>query len=114
MIEIMHVYGSEVSDTAMPPRKSHVQKASVVRQFRRWNPNFLEYFEHRNGHWVPKLGKEAELARRKQSRREAASTKTTHKKKQRGTPGKGGYRSESTFDDDNEECSHDNGKRQAV
>ena len=68
----MRQYGSEVSDTAMPPRKLNVQKASVVRQFRRWNPNFLEWFEYRNGQWLPKLGKEGELRRREQSRRQAA------------------------------------------
>jgi hypothetical protein len=75
MIELMQIYGSEVSDTAMPPRKSCVQKASVIRQFRRWNPNFSDFFEYRNGRWVPKLGKEAEIKRREHSRREAATTK---------------------------------------
>ena len=75
MLSIMHDYGSEVSDTAMPPRKSYVQKASVVRQFRRWNPNFLEWFEHVSGKWVPKLGKAAELARRIEARRDAAVTR---------------------------------------
>ena len=64
----MHEYGSEVSDNALPPRKGEVQKASVVRQFRRWNPKFFEYFEHRNGRWVPKLGKKAELERRERAR----------------------------------------------
>jgi hypothetical protein len=75
MIELMQVFGSEVSDTAMPPRKSCVQKASVIRQFRRWNPNFSEFFEYRNGRWVPKLGKEEEIKRRERSRREAATIK---------------------------------------
>lgn len=68
MLTIMRDYGSEVSDTAMPPRKSHVQKASVVRQFRRWNPNFTDWFVHVNGKWIPKLGKEAELKRRSEVR----------------------------------------------
>jgi hypothetical protein len=72
MLAIMREYGSEVSDTAMPPRKSYVQKASVVRQFRRWNPNFLEWFEHVHGKWVPKLGKAGELKRRQEARRAAA------------------------------------------
>jgi len=68
MLSLMREYGSEVSDTAMPPRKQHVQKASVVRQFRRWNPNFLEWFEFRNSQWVPKLGREGELRRREEAR----------------------------------------------
>ena len=72
MLTLMHEYGSEISDTAMPPRKQNVQKASVVRQFRRWNPNFLDWFEYRSGQWVPKLGKVAELQRRELTRREAA------------------------------------------
>ena len=80
MLDLMHEYGSEISDTAMPPRRSCVQKASVVRQFRQWNPNFLEYFEHRNGRWVPKLGKVIELQRREQSRRDIATMKTTKHK----------------------------------
>jgi hypothetical protein len=95
MIDLMQVYGSEVSDTAMPPRKSCVQKASVVRQFRRWNPNFLQYFEHVNGRWVPKLGKHAELTRREQSRKEAAMTK---KKKQSSDDNKSG--NDNDEDDD--------------
>lgn len=77
MIDLMHEYGSEVSDTSIPPRKSDVKKASVIRQFRRWNPNFLEYFEHRLGKWSPKLGKEAELARREQSRRDAVKKRAS-------------------------------------
>jgi hypothetical protein len=73
MLSIMREYGSEVSDMAMPPRKAYVQKASVVRQFRRWNPHFLEWFEHVNGRWVPKLGREGELRRRQQARQEAVT-----------------------------------------
>jgi hypothetical protein len=80
MLDLMHEYGSEISDMAMPPRKSCVQKASVVRQFRRWNPNFLEYFEHKNGRWVPKLGKAAELQRREYSRRECIAAKQQKRK----------------------------------
>lgn len=72
MLTLMRTYGSEVSDMAMPPRKSYVQKASVVRQFRRWNPNFLEWFEHVNGQWVPKLGRDGELQRRQMARQQAA------------------------------------------
>jgi hypothetical protein len=68
MLTIMREYGSEVSDTAMPPRKSYVQKASVVRQFRRWNPNFTEWFVHINGKWIPKLGAEGEKKRRQDAR----------------------------------------------
>jgi hypothetical protein len=77
MLAIMREYGSEVSDMAMPPRKSYVQKASVVRQFRRWNPHFLEWFEHVNGRWVPKLGKDGELRRRQQARQEAVTGNRT-------------------------------------
>lgn len=83
----MREYGSEVSDTAMPPRKQSVQKASVVRQFRRWNPNFLDWFEYRNGQWMPKLGKKGELQRRELSRRQAAEDrrKKNHDQKQGGS-----------------------------
>jgi hypothetical protein len=75
MMDLMQEYGSEVSDTAMLSRKSGVKKASVIRQFRRWNPNFLDYFVHQNGKWIPKLGKVQELARREQSRREVMAKK---------------------------------------
>ena len=68
MLSIMREYGSEVSDTAMPPRKSYVQRASVVRQFRRWNPNFTEWFVHNSGQWIPKLGIEGEKKRRQKVR----------------------------------------------
>jgi hypothetical protein len=75
MLALMREYGSEVSETSLPPRKTFVQKASVVRQFRRWNPNFLDYFEYRDGKWHPKLGKEGELKRRQLARREAAASR---------------------------------------
>jgi hypothetical protein len=69
MIEMMQLYGSEVSDSVMPIRKNqNIQKASIVRQFRRWNPNFLEHFHHVHGKWVPKLGRDGELKRREQAR----------------------------------------------
>lgn len=83
----MREYGSEVSDTAMPPRKTNVQKASVVRQFRRWNPNFLDWFTFRNGHWVPKLGKEGELQRREESRRQAAEERRKKALEKQGSDG---------------------------
>lgn len=54
MFELMKEYGSEGSDSAILPRKDMVQKASVVRQFRRWNPNFFEYFVHKEGKWIPR------------------------------------------------------------
>lgn len=92
----MQTYGSEVSDMAMPPRKSCVQKASVVRQFRRWNPNFLQYFEHVNGRWVPKLGHAAELARREESRKIAATVKRKGKQPDN-------CKSSNTQSDDDEE-----------
>jgi len=69
MLEIMQIYGSEVSDTVMPPRKLNIQKASVIRQFRRWNPNFLKFFYFKDGKWMPKLGRDGELARRQQTRK---------------------------------------------
>jgi len=72
MLEIMSEYGSEISETAVPPRKGAVQKASVVRQFRRWNPNFFQHFVHRDGKWVPKLGRQGELDRRANARKDAA------------------------------------------
>lgn len=73
MLEIMQTYGSEVSDIVLPPRKTNIQKASVIRQFRRWNPNFLKYFYFRDGLWHPKLGKEAELERRSAARKLVAA-----------------------------------------
>eukprot|EP00523_Entomoneis_sp_CCMP467_P004688 CAMPEP_0168743224 /NCGR_PEP_ID=MMETSP0724-20121128/13458_1 /TAXON_ID=265536 /ORGANISM="Amphiprora sp., Strain CCMP467" /LENGTH=561 /DNA_ID=CAMNT_0008790831 /DNA_START=14 /DNA_END=1699 /DNA_ORIENTATION=+ len=69
MLEIMSIYGSEVSETVMPPRKLNIQKASVIRQFRRWNPNFLKFFYFKDGKWEPKLGREGELTRRQQTRK---------------------------------------------
>jgi hypothetical protein len=73
MLQLMREYGSELSETAVPPRRDAVQKASVVRQFRRWNPTFFEHFHHRGGRWVPKLGKKGELERRAALRARAAA-----------------------------------------
>jgi hypothetical protein len=75
----MRDYGSEVSETSMPPRKSFVQHASVVRQFRRWNPNFHEWFELADGVWRPKLGKAGELQRRDEARRSAGQQRKKQK-----------------------------------
>jgi hypothetical protein len=75
MIEIMQEYGSEISDVVMPPRKPTIQKASIVRQFRRWNPRFFEFFTCIRGKWVPTLGKQGELHRRMQARKEAQMSK---------------------------------------
>jgi hypothetical protein len=69
MIRIMEEYGSEVSNQTLPRRKHNIKKASIVRQFRRWNPTFLQYFVHVNGEWLPKLGREGELRRRAEKRR---------------------------------------------
>lgn len=69
MIKIMEEYGSEVSDQTLPMRKSSIKKTSIIRQFRRWNPTFFNFFMHGNGQWVPKLGKEGELKRREEKRR---------------------------------------------
>jgi hypothetical protein len=71
MIRIMQEYGSEVSNQTLPKRKSDIKKASIVRQFRRWNPEFFRYFIHVNGEWVPKLGREGELHRRAEKLRMA-------------------------------------------
>jgi hypothetical protein len=68
MIQIMQEYGSEVSGQSFQRRKDDPQPASIVRQFRRWNPDFLKYFFKKNGKWVPKLGKAGELQRRRQKR----------------------------------------------
>lgn len=44
MIHIMQEYGSETSDVSfIHNRKANVQKSSIVRQFRRYNPNFFEH-----------------------------------------------------------------------
>jgi hypothetical protein len=69
MIRIMQDYGSEVSNQTLPKRKQPIQKASIVRQFRRWNPEFFRFFVHVNGEWVPRLGREGELKRRAEKRR---------------------------------------------
>jgi hypothetical protein len=69
MVKIMLDYGSEVSDQTLPMRKEHIKKTSIIRQFRRWNPTFFNYFVHANGEWVPKLGKEGELRRREEKRK---------------------------------------------
>ena len=75
MVELMREYGSEVSETISTPRVTGgIQKASIIRQFRRWNPNFFQYFERRNGQWVPKLGKQAELDRRAKARQRGGSS----------------------------------------
>ena len=70
MLRIMEEYGSEVSNQTLPKRRDNIKKASIVRQFRRWNPEFFRYFIHVNGEWIPKLGKEGELQRRVEKRRE--------------------------------------------
>eukprot|EP00934_Nitzschia_sp_Nitz4_P000597 Nitzschia sp. Nitz4//scaffold22_size323478//292603//293984//NITZ4_000588-RA/size323478-augustus-gene-0.214-mRNA-1//1//CDS//3329543180//597//frame0 len=70
MLRIMEEYGSEVSKQTLPKRRDKIQKASVVRQFRRWNPEFFRYFIHVNGRWEPKLGKQGELKRRQEKRKE--------------------------------------------
>ncbi|CAB9517947.1 expressed unknown protein [Seminavis robusta] len=75
MIRIMQTYGSEVSNQTLPKRKQPIQKASIVRQFRRWNPEFFRFFVHVNGEWVPRLGKEGELKRRAEKRRAVMKTK---------------------------------------
>ena len=66
----MQDYGSEVSNQTLPKRRDDIKKASIVRQFRRWNPEFFRYFIHVNGEWVPKMGKEVELRRREEKRKE--------------------------------------------
>ena len=55
----------------LPRRRceQNIKKASIVRQFRRWNPEFFRFFLHHNGEWVPKLGREGELRRRAEKRR---------------------------------------------
>jgi hypothetical protein len=70
MMRIMQDYGSEVSNQTLPKRRDGIKKASIVRQFRRWNPEFFRYFIHVNGEWVPKLGKEMEMRRREEKRKE--------------------------------------------
>jgi hypothetical protein len=70
MIRIMQEYGSEVSNQTLPKRKHTIKKTSIVRQFRRWNPEFFRYFSHINGEWVPKLGREGEMRRRAEKRRQ--------------------------------------------
>jgi hypothetical protein len=70
MMRIMQEYGSEVSNQTLPKRRDNIKKASIVRQFRRWNPEFFRWFIHVNGEWVPKLGKEGEIQRRIEKRRE--------------------------------------------
>lgn len=71
MIRIMEEYGSEISNQTLPKRRDSIKKASIVRQFRRWNPEFFRYFVHSNGTWHPKLGKAGELKRRAEKRKQA-------------------------------------------
>ena len=78
-MNLMRDYGSEVSDVVLPPRKMNVQKASIIRQFRRWNPNFFDYFQFINGSWQPKLGREGELARRVLARKQASDCRKKDK-----------------------------------
>ena len=86
MIRIMQEYGSEVSNQTLPQqRKQSIKKASIVRQFRRWNPNFFRFFLHHNGQWVPKLGKEGELRRRAEKRRLVLIAKQSSNLKASGT-----------------------------
>jgi hypothetical protein len=70
MIRIMQEYGSEVSNQTLPKRKDDIKKASIVRQFRRWNPEFFRYFIHVNGEWVPKLGERRTEAPRGEASRD--------------------------------------------
>jgi hypothetical protein len=75
MLAIMGEYGSETTEATLSSRRkaANVKKSSVVRQFRRWNPNFLEFFSFQHGHWVPKLGREKEIHRRIRVRSQAAN-----------------------------------------
>ena len=69
MIKIMQEYGSEVSNQTMTiKRKTNIKKASIIRQFRRWNPEFFRFFLYMDGEWVPRLGREGELERRAKKR----------------------------------------------
>jgi hypothetical protein len=73
MLAIMEEYGSETTEATLSSRRkaANVKKSSVVRQFRRWNPNFLEFFSFRQGQWVPNLGREKEIQRRMRVRSQA-------------------------------------------
>jgi hypothetical protein len=68
-------------NVVMPPHKLSIHKALVAQQFRRWNPNFFEYFSYANGRWEP--NRQGELARRLQSRNEHALEK---KQAEKNTP----------------------------
>lgn len=69
MLRIMKEYGSEVSNQTLPTRKTEIKKTSVIRQFRRWNPDFFRYFQQdADGKWQPRLGKDGELKRRAEKR----------------------------------------------
>ena len=80
MLAIMKEYGSEVSDCTMPIRDG-IKKASVVHRFRRYNPNWFQFWECRQGQWIPKLGREGEHKRRAESRRLARMQPKHHNKK---------------------------------
>jgi hypothetical protein len=77
MLAIMEEYGSETTEASLSSRRkaANVKKSSVVRQFRRWNPNFLEFFSFRQGQWVPNLGREKEIQRRIRVRSQAVNTR---------------------------------------
>lgn len=56
----------------------------IVRQFRRWNPEFFSFFLHVNGEWVPKLGRDGELRRRAEKRRLYLTAKQSQQQAQEG------------------------------
>jgi len=85
MIRIMQEYGSESSNQTLPQqRKNSIKKTSIVRQFRRWNPEFFSFFLHVNGEWVPKLGRDGELRRRAEKRRLFLTAKQSQQQAQEG------------------------------
>jgi hypothetical protein len=81
MLAIMDEYGSEVSENRAPAKRktdtATLKKSSVIRQFRRWNPNFLDHFAYRHGQWVAKLGRVGELKRRAEARRQACRERSS-------------------------------------
>lgn len=76
MLQVMKVFGPE---GLHPWRKDihKLDKSSIIRLFKQWNPHFFVWFHKRKGIWVPLLGFQQESARRKLSRKANKMIATT-------------------------------------
>lgn len=67
MITLMRVFGPE---DLQPWRKDlhKLDRSSIVRIFKQWNPHFFAWFHRKRGIWVPILGFREESLRRETAR----------------------------------------------